>query len=432
MRLRDLAAFGRALAALTTLLVGIGFGLALGWLAFSPPPVVEPPSAVLPEPAPPVPSGEPAPERLTLAAAAFTERPGWTDDAHEAALGALKRSCARMLRLGAERPLMPEVSGVGFGTGAAWRLACAELAMFLPDEPAGVRAWLERRFRPWRIAGRDGPEGLFTGYYEAELRGARARSDVYRHPVYGRPADLIQVDLGLFSERLKGRRITGRVDGMALKPYWTRAEIEAGALGGRGLELLWTDSAVDVFFLHVQGSGRIALDDGTVARVGYAAQNGRDYLAIGRALIDRGALPRENVTMQSIRAWLAEHPDEAETVMNLNPSYVFFRELAPARDGADGPLGAEGVALTPERSLAVDRAFLPMGLPLWLDLAHALPADGTVRRLVVAQDTGGAIKGPVRGDFFWGHGPRAYEMSGRMKARGGYWALIPVADGAAD
>jgi membrane-bound lytic murein transglycosylase A len=425
MRLRDVAGLGRALAALLTLLVGTGFGLAIGWVMFSPAPVVEPPPVVAPEPAPP-PSPPPPPEKLALSPAAFADLPGWTEDAQEAALVALKRSCARKLRLRADRPLTPEIDGVAFGTSAAWRIACAEVAMFLPGEAAGVRDWLEHRFRPWRVSGREGAQGLFTGYYEAELRGARTPSEVFRHPVYRRPADLIQVDLGLFSERLKGRRITGRVDGFALKPYWTRAEIEAGALVGKGLEILWTDSAVDVFFLHIQGSGRVTLDDGAVVRVGYEAQNGRDYLPVGRALIERGALPRENVTMQSIRAWLADHADEADAVMNLNPSYVFFRELPPARDGADGPLGAEGVPLTPERSLAVDRAFLPMGLLLWLDLAHADAADGVVRRLVVAQDTGGAIKGPVRGDFFWGHGPRAYDMSGRMKARGGYWALIPV------
>ncbi|HEX6977888.1 MAG TPA: MltA domain-containing protein, partial [Alphaproteobacteria bacterium] len=200
-------------------------------------------------------------------------------------------------------------------------------------------------------------------------------------------------------------------------------EIDEGALEGRNLELVWVADPIDAFFLHIQGSGRVRLADGSTIRVGYAAQNGHPYLAIGRPLIDRGAIPKDKVSMQSIRAWLAANPDEAERIMWLNASYVFFRELE-----GEGPLGAQGVPLTPGRSLAVDRRHIPLGAPIWLDTT--LPTEGTppFRRLMVAQDTGGAIRGPLRGDVFWGHGSDAAERAGRMRSTGRMWILLPRAD----
>ena len=190
-----------------------------------------------------------------------------------------------------------------------------------------------------------------------------------------------------------------------------------------------SDDPVDAFFLHVQGSGRIALAGGGELRVGYAGSNGRAYVSIGRALIERGAIAREDVSLQSIRAWLAAHPDEAAGVLALNPSYIFFRVLDGAMDDEDGPLGSQGVALTPGRSLAVDRRFLPLGAPLWLDImapaAEPGAPDRRVRRLVVAQDTGGAIRGPLRGDLFWGFGAEAESVAGRMKHQGRYFLLLP-------
>ncbi len=239
-----------------------------------------------------------------------------------------------------------------------------------------------------------------------------------------RPADLVMVELGLFRPAWRGERIAGRVENGQLKPYASRAEIERGALAQRGLELFWVDDAVDAFFLHIQGSGRVRLPDGTVARIGYDGQNGHPYVPIGRLLAERGALPRDEVSMQTIRAWLAAHLGEAAALMEENPSYVFFREIAGPAD-AGGPLGAQGVALTAGRSLAVDRAFLPLGAPIWLDLEDPAEGNGRLRRLVVAQDTGGAIRGPVRGDLFWGFGPQAAERAGMMKDRGTYYILLP-------
>ena len=283
----------------------------------------------------------------------------------------------------------------------------------------------------WRCAITSARHGLFTGYYEPLLRGSRARSSRYRVPLYRRPPDIVQVDLGRFREDLRGRRLAGRLRGATLEPYDDRRSITAGALRGRGLELVWVDDPIAAFFLQIQGSGQIELDTGERLRLGYAAQNGHPYFAIGRELIERGELTRETVSLQSIRAWLLEHPDEAQDVMALNASYVFFRTIE-----GDGPIGSQGVALTPGRSLAVDRTFVPLGVPLWLETtaptvgnsaAEGAVDQSPVRRLVVAQDTGGAIRGPVRGDLFWGAGSEAEEIAGRMNSEGRYWLLLPRA-----
>jgi membrane-bound lytic murein transglycosylase A len=231
---------------------------------------------------------------------------------------------------------------------------------------------------------------------------------------------LVSADLGRFDARLKGRRVTGRVRGGRLVPYATRGEIDAGALSGRGLEILWVDDAADAFFLHVQGSGRVILDTGRVVRLGFANRNGHSYRSIGRELIRRGALPKHGASMWAIRDWIAANPDQAASLLAANPSYIFFRIIE-----GEGPIGAQGVPLTPERSLAVDTRFLPLGLPLWLDTVQPGGSDRPLRRLMVAQDTGSAIKGPVRGDFFWGYGIKAARNAGTMKSHGRYYLLIP-------
>jgi membrane-bound lytic murein transglycosylase A len=288
------------------------------------------------------------------------------------------------------------------------------------SDPGAARRFFETWFAPYLVTDNGNSEGVFTGYYEAELRGAWTRKGPYQVPVYRPPNDLITVELGLFRDEWKGQRLTGRqVDGR-LVPYPTRAEIDAGALAGKGSELLWVDDAVDSFFLHVQGSGRVVMENGQVVRLGFAGRNGHSYVAIGRELMRREAIPREQMSMQAIRAWLKANPDEASEVMALNPSFIFFRVI----DG-EGPIGAEGVPLTPGRSLAVDPTFVPLGLPIWLDTTDPLNPEQPLRRLVVAQDTGSAIKGPVRGDLFWGFGETAAAKAGAMKQRGRYFILLP-------
>lgn len=361
--------------------------------------------------APPTPTGT---ARLTPVD--FAALPGWTADRHGEALVALGRSCARLAGLDASRPIGP----AAFGQAGDWQAVCRDVPPGGADDGPG-RAFFERNFQPVALSDGSLSDGLFTGYYEPELRGSRVAGGPYRTPLLQRPADLVTVDLARFRDAWRGERIAGRIaaDG-SLQPYETRAQIDAGALDGRAVPLAFVDDPVDAFFLHIQGSGRVRLAEGGEMRVGYAAQNGHPYVPVGRVLVARGQLARESVSMQSIRAWMADNPAAAAELMAANPSYVFFRELT-----GPGPLGSEGVALTPGRSLAVDRSHVALGVPVWLDAEDPLTPDARVARLMVAQDTGGAIRGVVRGDVFWGAGDDAAARAGRMRSPGRLWVLLP-------
>ncbi len=358
------------------------------------------------------------PDQLSLTAVDFEAVPGWSEDRVAEALPALRRSCRRLLAQPDARPLGP--NGLA-GSIADWRAPCDRLLDLPAGDETALRRALEGEFVAFRADNQNGRTGLFTGYYEPELRGALKPADGYRWPLYRLPDDLVTADPSQFEAGVKSMKLVGRVEDGKLLPYHARAEIDGGALAKRGLELVWVDDPVDAFFLHVQGSGRVRLPDGGVLRVGFAGSNGRPFYAIGRALIDEGRIDRARASMQSIRDWLRANPKDAEAVMHRNERYIFFREI----DG-EGPIGAQGVALTPGRSLAVDRAFMPLGAPVWLDTTWP-GSDKPLRRLMVAQDTGGAIKGPVRGDFFWGSGEAALEQAGRMKQKGGYYLLLPRA-----
>ncbi len=362
----------------------------------------------------PAPTGD----RLTLEPVPYNALPGWSGDTHWNAVAALRRSCRRMMRRPDAAPAGPSAIG---GMVRDWRIPCGAAGALAEGDHLAARAYFERWFRPYRVsAGGDRERGLFTGYFEPDLQGARRKHGRFTVPLYRPPPELVSVDLGAFGADLAGRRIVGKVVDGTLEPFASRRRIANGALAGRGLELVWVDSAVDAFFLHVQGSGRIRLRDGSVMRVGFAARNGHPYSSIGNELIRRGALAADQVSMQSIRSWLVAHPDQAASIMAANASYVFFRKI-----GADGPIGAQGVALTAGRSLAVDRRFLPLGAPVWLDTVAPLDPARRLQRLMVAQDTGSAIKGPVRGDVFWGHGKLAARRAGHMKRRGRYFLLLP-------
>jgi membrane-bound lytic murein transglycosylase A len=355
--------------------------------------------------------------RLLLARVGFADLPGWRDDRVADALPALKRSCDRLLRRDADAPVGPDGRA---GTVADWRRPCAALADLAADDTAGVRAALERHFVPFAAESSEGPEGLFTGYYEASLHGSRERRGPYQHPIYAKPDDLITADVAKFRADVKPTRIVGRVAEQRLVPYYTRAEIWDGAFRQRNdLPIFYADDPVDVFFLHVQGSGVVNLPDGTRQRVGYAANNGHEFFAIGRALIRSGEMDGQDMSMQGIRDWLRANPEKADDLMRRNPRFIFFRKI----DGP-GPIGAQGVALTPGRSLAVDPAYMPLGAPVFLDTTDPVTKQ-PLQRLMVAQDTGSAIKGPVRGDFFWGSGEPALEKAGRMKQQGRYYLLLP-------
>lgn len=377
-------------------------------------------------PRPPAPVPVPPPEdRLELAPATFADLPGWGADDLSAALPALRRSCSAWSGLPDERPL----GGTGAaGTVADWRPLCSALGRASHAEPAArraaARALVEEHLAPWAVTNRGLAEGLFTGYYEPTLHGSLERDERHRIPLYARPPELVAVDLGAFRDDLEGRRIAGRVEGGRLVPFAERSAIDAGALAGRGLEVVWVDDPVDAFFLHIQGSGVVRLAGGGELRLGYAAQNGHPYRAVGRELVEWGEMELEEVSMQSIRGWMERHPQRASELMATNRSYVFFRVL-----DTEGPVGSLGVVLTPGRSLAVDPLFLPLGAPLWLAASAPAPdpaaPDRPLRRLVVAQDTGGAIRGPVRGDVFWGPGDEAAEIAGRMRHPGRLWLLLP-------
>ncbi|MGH6969596.1 MAG: murein transglycosylase A, partial [Stellaceae bacterium] len=303
------------------------------------------------------------------------------------------------------------------GLAGDWRQPCAAAAALNRPSDEAVRQFLESEFTPFAASDNGKIDALFTGYYDPELAGARRQSARFDVPILARPPDLVSVSLGAFRPAWRGERIAGRVVDGRLVPYWTRAEIEAGALDRFHLALFYVADPIELFFLQIQGSGRVRLPDGSTVEIGYDGENGRAYVTLGRLLVERGAMTLDQVSLQSIEAWLHAHPAEAKALMDENPSYVFFRALAGA-----APLGAQGVALTPEHSLAVDPRFVPLGVPLWLDMAQG----ATVTRLLaVAQDTGAAIKGPLRGDLFWGAGGAAAVQAGPMRAVGRLFLLLP-------
>ena len=301
-----------------------------------------------------------------------------------------------------------------------WLPICETAAKVQSGTETEIRYFFESNFTPYRASNDNQARGLFTGYYEAELRGAWQPDTTYRYPIYARPKDLVSIDLEKFRPKWKGETIAGRNIKNKVTPYPTRAEINGGILKGRQLELLWVDSAIDAFFLHIQGSGRVVLQDGSQVRIGFAGRNGHRYTPIGRELVAKGVLDSDDVSMQSIQAWLKTNPLAGLRLMEKNKSFIFFRIL----DG-DGPIGAQGVVLTPGRSLAVDRKFIPLGVPIWLNTTEPGKSRKPLRRLVIAQDTGSAITGPVRGDLFVGYGMSAGIMAGRMKEAGTYYLLLP-------
>lgn len=350
----------------------------------------------------------------------------WTAADPRAAFVALTGSCRKLVA----RSDSDAFGGVAaFGTVGEWRAPCNAALQLQPSSASEARAFFQTWFVPALAANRDDPVGLFTGYYEPELKGSRKPSATYHTPLYTRPVDLVSVDLGAFRPAMKGERIAGRVDEGKLVPYATRADIVGRGLKGRSRVIVYVDDAVEAFSLQVQGSGRVKLKSGEVVRVAYDGQNGHPYTAIGRILIERGEVKREEMSMQRIRKWLTDNPSKADALMNENASYVFFKEL-PIANPALGADGAQGVPLTPEASLAVDLKFHGLGAPMWVEAnapsSDASAADVPFRRLLIAQDTGGAIRGPVRGDVYWGAGSGPESIAGHMAHKGKLFVLLPT------
>ena len=355
---------------------------------------------------------------LSLKPASFSDLPGWQSEDFKTFVPAFSKTCERVLKGPADKKFGALEESGSYGD---WQSQCRAL-FALGENPSRetLKTFLETRFTPHQVLADKLPEGLFTGYYEASLKGSRTKGGPYQTPLYTRADDLVMVQLGEFRDDLKGRRIAGRVKDGKLTPYESREEIVAGNWPHNDKVLVWVDDPIDAFFVQIQGSGVVQLNDGGVMRIGYAGQNGHAYYAIGRELIKRGEIEKENVSLQSIRAWLEANPDQADEIMNTNESYVFFKELE-----GEGPLGGSGVALTAGRSLAVDRSLLSYGLPLWTDIEAPIEGAQHIQRLMIAQDTGGAIRGPVRGDVFWGYGEMAEKLAGPMKSKGQYWVLLP-------
>ena len=361
-----------------------------------------------PQPCPACPVCPAAPETArvpTLAPVPFSALPGWDQDDLAQAWPAVRSSC-RALR-----------------DREQWRAACARVATLGDPDAKAIRAFFEANFVPYRVANADGSvQGLVTGYYEPVLRGSRERRAPFVHPLYAPPDDLLVIDLASVAPDTRNMRLRGRIDGRRVVPYWSRAEIESGQAPVGGKELVYVDDPIEAFFMQIQGSGRVRLANGEELRIGYADQNGHPYLSIGRYLLDQGELQPGQASMQGIQAWARANPARLAELLNHNPSFVFFREVEPS---PAGPVGAQGLPLTAARSIAVDPRFIPLGAPVYLSTTQpnsALPLE----RLVVAQDTGGAIRGAVRADFFWGTGAEAGAAAGRMRQQGRMWVLLPA------
>jgi len=411
------------LVVLVSMLVGAGLGA--GYVKRLQP---------LPEPLP-----SPQPVRNEPVAvytpATPSELPGWTEDSVAHALPALKRSCARVMTMAPEAVIGRDII---VRPARVWQEACRILTQ-INDGDAAVRAALEQNFNVYRVAVipsdsvTPNDRGTFTGYYEADLNGSPTRGGVYQFPIYGKPRNLVTINLrdflppavqlpGSVPTSLVGRTLPASGE---VKPYFTRAEIDAdGAIAEDADVLFWADDPVAVHILHIQGSGRVTLPDGQVVRIGFAGSNGRSFKGIGSILLEVGALKPGGASMIDVREWLTRHPTEAAGYMNQNTRYIFFRRLDPS-ETEDGPVGALGVSLTPLRSMAVDPKFIPLGAPIWLDTQD--PDGVPLQRLMSAQDVGAAITGAVRGDIFWGHGEEAFAKAGRMKSTGGYFVFVPKA-----
>jgi membrane-bound lytic murein transglycosylase A len=377
---------------------------------------VAPPAPVAPVALkPPVADSASLPPRF--AAEPWSVLPGWGDDRVEEAWPAWLVSCRALAAREATRE--------------PWQTPCDAAAAVDPRDRGAVRRYFEQHFTPWSVAFPDGrTTGLVTGYYEPLLLGSRTRTRTFTVPLYAPPDDLLTVDLASLHPELKDRRVRARVEGKRVVPYWTRAEIERGAVPLEHKVLAYVADPLDAAFLQIQGSGRVELPDGSVMRVGYADQNGHPFRSIGRVLIERGELTRDTASMQSIRAWARRNPDKLEALLDENPSYVFFREVPPPERGTidatiDGPYGSLGVPLLAERAIAVDARAIPLGAPVFLATTWPL-SDTKLERLVMAQDTGGAIRGSVRADFFWGFGDEPGREAGRMRQDGRMWLLWPA------
>lgn len=378
-------------------------------------PLVVPPLSALPETAP-------RPLYGKFSRAAWTDVPGWRDDDLSGFWPAFLRDCRGLMR-----PAGASLAAPARAAPRAWQPVCAAAAAQNPGDAAAVRRFLQSWLQPWRLNGPDNRQAsnLVTGYYEPVVSGSLRRGGPYQWPLYAVPSDLLTIDLGSVYPALAGQRVRGKLVGHRVVPYDTRAQIDAS--DHKPPVLVWIDDPIDNFFLQVQGSGLVRLtagpDAGQVLRLAYADHNGRPYVSIGRWLAEHGQMPLSQTSMQNIRAWARRNPSRVQEMLDANPAVVFFRS-EKLTDPALGPTGAYGLPLTARRSIAVDARFVPLGTPVFLDTTEP-GSRQPLSRLVLAQDTGAAIQGAARADFYWGSGDQAGQLAGRMKQRGQMWILWP-------
>lgn len=348
---------------------------------------------------------------LSLKKSKYSDLSNWKKDDIQDAIKAFKKSCQKIKDN--KNEYIDKKAAIKISTKDYQKL-CQQINNLRPTK---YKEFIEQNFTPYLVEYKGSSEGKFTSYYEAELHASYHKSDKYKYPIYGRPYDMIELNLQDFDKSLPNKRLVGRVKGNTFIPYYTRAEIHDKPLNAP--IILWADNEVDIYVMQIQGSAVAKMEDGSYIRIGYADNNGQEFKGIGSILLEEKLIKPGQASMGKIKKWLKENPDKAIEPMNKNKRYVFHRLI-----NSDGPIGAQGVSLTAGRSLAVDRNYIPLGALLWLETTG--PDKENINKLVVAQDIGGAIKGAIRGDYFWGSGgDEILEKAGRMHAKGKYYILLP-------
>jgi len=361
------------------------------------------------------------PVPIQLKPSSFQQLPGWNGAHVKQSFAAFQRSCNTFMHQAPEQTVGSDQIQLQVKD---WLPACRASKTLYPITNASTKDFFEKWFQPIEFRQKTTLKGLFTGYYLPQLQGSLTKTAEYSVPIYGLPDNLISVNLRQFGNDFSRHQLIGRLENNKLTPFYTRADINKGAIDKHSPVLAWVNSPIDRLFLGIQGSGMVKLTNGDTLYLGYAGENGAPYTAIAKVLIDKGVMTLSNASMQGIKKYLEAHPDEMDDVLNQNKSFVFFQLLKNS-----AAMGAQGVVLTPGYSLAVDRKWIPLGAPLWLATTHPTNKsnshEAVLQRLMIAQDTGGAIRGAVRGDVFWGAGKKATFIAGNMKNKGNYWLLLP-------